>query len=80
MWWSLPLILVTGWVSFRYSDLEHASTLQAVGLPLLCLGSVMALALWLLVFVFRLRGGRGRYDESADAGYALDMDGDGGGD
>ena len=79
MWWSLPLILLVGWISFRYSEFEHASALHAVVFPLLCLGSAMAFAIWLLVFVFRTGGGRGRYDESSDAGYSIDRDIDAGG-
>ena len=59
MWWTLCLILLSGWAGLRYSDLEHASALHAVVMPLLCLLSVMALAIWVLVFIHR-RAGRHR--------------------
>ncbi len=80
MWWSLPLILLVGWVSFRYSDIEHASALHSVVLPLLCLFSVIALVLWLGLFMSRLDGGRRRYSNSADYGAASDPDSGCGGD
>ena len=80
MWWSLPLILLVGWVSFRYSDIEHASALYSVVLPLLCLFSAIALVLWLGLFMSRLEGGRRRFGDSTGYDAASDLDIDGGGD
>ena len=60
MWWTLPLILLTGWLSLRYSDIEHESALNAVVLPLLCLLSAIALAVWLVVYLYRYCARPGR--------------------
>ena len=78
MWWSLPLILLVGWVSFRYSDIEHESALYGVLLPLLCLFSVIALILWLGLFMSRLGAGRPRLGDSTGYDAASELDSGGG--
>lgn len=80
MWWSLCLILLAGWTGFHYSDLEHASTLQAVLMPLLCLLSVMALSLWVVVFIHRhgsrhRRRSSNRFDVGLSSGTDIDAGG-----
>ncbi|MDJ0776773.1 MAG: hypothetical protein QNJ85_02845 [Gammaproteobacteria bacterium] len=81
MWWSLCLLLLAGWTGFRYSDLEHASTLHAVSMPLLCLLFVMALSSRVVVCIHRhgsrhRRRGSGRFDVGLSS--ATDIDAGGG--
>lgn len=53
MFISLIFIILLAWLSITWSDLGSESTFEAVVMPLVAVGAVTALAVWLVVFLHR---------------------------
>lgn len=79
MWKSLLLILMLGFASAYYTDLSSDSTFYAVFLPLIDALALLALVIWIVLFL-HARGGRLRrpYDSSGGDSPFNGSGGDGG--
>jgi hypothetical protein len=80
MFRGLLVILLVGGLSFHYAELGSASALRSVILPIAVLLSLIALALWLVLFFHRY--GINQRTGSGDGGFGDGgcSGGDGGGD
>ena len=74
---SLSIILLVGYVSVRHVDLESGSLLTGVLLPILIFVSLVALAMWVVMF---LHGHGVRQAGDYDSGCVGSDSGDAGGD